>query len=138
MKAISSILIGLLIVTSINSARSQTNIEEYNYLTKGYKIQLDAGLDMKIGYSFTDLGTYSTPQRSCTFKALMKQASKKRVAILCVFHAANKDTYYFCIPSDGSPNNIFEEYRKSLSILDNAEAARDYAFFVSLLGSKIK
>lgn len=33
----------------------QTTEEEYNYLTKGYKVQIESGLDMKKGYEFKDL-----------------------------------------------------------------------------------
>ena len=138
MKGIIATLIGFIMIFSFSSARSQTTPEEYNYLTKGYKIQLDAGLDMKSGYSFTDIGTFNTQQRSCTFKALVKQSSNKKVATLCIFHAANNDTYYFCLPTNGSPDIVFEDYRNSLNILDNSEAARDYAYFVSRLDAKTK
>ncbi len=36
----------------------QTTETEYNYVTKGYKIQLESGLDMKKGYRFEDLDTW--------------------------------------------------------------------------------
>ena len=34
---------------------SQTTLEEYNYISKGYKIQLESGLDMKRGYLLEDI-----------------------------------------------------------------------------------
>lgn len=37
------------------SIRAQTTLEEYNYVTKGYQIQVESGLDMKKGYTLKDL-----------------------------------------------------------------------------------
>ncbi len=128
----------LFLMLYVVSAKGQTTTEEYNYLTKGYKIQIEAGLDTKSGYTFVELGTYSTKQRSCIFKALVKQSSKKSVATLGIFNGANGKTFYFCIPSAGSPESLFDDYLRSLSLLDNAEAAREYAYFVSQLAAKVK
>ena len=35
-----------------------TTMEEYNYMTKGYKIQVESGLDMKKGYFIEDMGEH--------------------------------------------------------------------------------
>lgn len=127
----------VLAALSLN-VNAQTSTEEYNYLTKGYKIQIESGLDTKSGYTFSDLGTYKSTNRSCEFKALVKQATKKSVGTLCIFYAANGDKYYFCIPAAGSSEELFAQYRSSLSIIDNGDAARDYSFFLSLLWSNRK
>ncbi len=39
---------------------SQTTLEEYNYVTKGYHVQLTSGLDMKKGYEFEDIDKKGT------------------------------------------------------------------------------
>ena len=57
--AITSIAINQAIAQSENNQLpAPTTEEEYNYLTKGYKIQVESGLDMKKGYSLIDMGTY--------------------------------------------------------------------------------
>ncbi len=110
---------------------AQTTVEEYNYLTKGYRIQIETGLDMKSGYTLQDAGTYKTSSRSCNFKALIRKNTDDLAGTLAIFHAANGAYYYFCIPTIGSPDELFSAYRASLGILDNADAARDYSFFLS-------
>ncbi len=135
MKAIRFILLTCALSLSAHLLLAQTTAEEYNYLTKGYKIQIESGLDMKAGYTLVDKGNYQTSTRSCVFKALMKKGSTKPSGTLCIFHALHNVTYYFCIPADGSPNELWNEYYGSLKQLDNAEAAREYAVFVSELYS---
>jgi hypothetical protein len=138
MKAIKFTILVLVLGFVSRTAFAQTSSEEYNYLTKGYKIQIESGLDIKNGYSFTDLGTFRTNNRSCEFKSLVKLSTKKSVGTLCVFHAANGDKYYFCIPVEGSDDQLFQQYFISLSAIDNAEAAREYSLFLSLLWSQHK
>jgi hypothetical protein len=124
------------------STKAQTTVDEYNYLTKGYKTQIESGLDMKVGYSLKDLGEYSSKSRSCEFKALVKKANNKTVGTLAIFHAVSlvgtKKTYYFCIPTAGSDNSVMEMYTKSLTELSSEDANRDMAIFVSTLYSENK
>jgi len=46
----------IILVLCENSFSQSTTQEEYNYITKGYKIQVESGLDMKKGYILTELG----------------------------------------------------------------------------------
>ena len=97
------IALTLIIVT----AKSQTTEEEYNYITKGYKVQLESGLDMKKGYSLKDLGdyniNYSDAIRGMTFKGLYRGADLKPCAIMAIYKKKEGEavTYseYYCIPS---------------------------------------
>ena len=53
MKKTTSILFTLLISATICNAQMKTGVtteEEYNYMTKGYQMQMSGGLDMKKGY----------------------------------------------------------------------------------------
>ncbi len=54
------ILLSLTYLKSYSQTISPTTIEEYNYITKGYKTMIESGLDMKKGYSFKDLGNYTS------------------------------------------------------------------------------
>jgi hypothetical protein len=123
----------LFVVASFSvSAKSQTTTEEYNYLTKGYKTQIENGLDMKKGYALAGNSTYSYGGRRCEFKNLIKTSSDVAVAVLVIFYAQNGDSYYFCIPSAGSDPQLFEEYLNSLKQIDNYDAMRVYNYFVSM------
>jgi len=111
------------IIFIYNILLAQTSQEEYNYLTKGYKIQIESGLDMKKGYRLEDLIVSSTltPSlfvkvfRNCQFKALYRQNEQKPCAILCIFTNTNiglKD--YFCIPSIDASDLIWEQFFKQV------------------------
>ena len=112
---------------------AQTTAEEYNYLTKGYKIQIESGLDMKQGYGFKDIGFPKTQERSCQFKGLINETTHKMVATLAIFPAANGDKYYICIPTAGSSQEVFNAYYSSLNQIDNLSAMKDYAWFLTVL-----
>jgi len=96
---------------STNLLFGQTTQEEYNYITKGYKVQVESGLDMKKGYSLTDLGDWGlkngSENRKCEFKGLVKQGQTKPCAIMMIYKRTditNGANYYICIPSaDASP-----------------------------------
>jgi hypothetical protein len=104
------------LVISLNSLFSQTTQEEYNYITKGYKIQLESGLDMKKGYSLSELGswglTHGTEKRNCTFKGLVRDGQTKPSAIMLIYKRtdiANGAVFYICIPSQDAPENIWNQ-----------------------------
>ena len=88
---------------------SQTTQEEYNYITKGYKVQIESGLDMKKDYTLVDLGNWGlrtgNENRECTFKALMRQGQTKPCAIMMIYKRtdiSNGVNWYICIPSPDS------------------------------------
>ena len=61
MKNIKLIIVITFILLSSSVAKmyaQPTSEEEYNYITKGYKVQVETGLDMKAGYHFKDLGDW--------------------------------------------------------------------------------
>ena len=96
-----------------------TTEEEYNYLTKGYKIQVESGLDMKKGYSLVDLSpskgwsisfNEGSIVRSIKYKALVRDGETKPCAILCIME--RKDTgysSYWCIPSSNAPKELWNK-----------------------------
>ena len=61
MKKVLSIF-SLLVISSL--VFSQTSMEEYNYVTKGLKIQKESGLDMKLGYSIQVIDTLVIPRKT--------------------------------------------------------------------------
>ena len=106
----------LTILLSIASVYGQTTQEEYNYITKGYKIQVESGLDMKKGYTLTNLGdwglSYGSQTRACEFKALIRDGETKPCAIMMIYKRtdiANGARYYICIPSLDAPDDIWTQ-----------------------------
>ena len=115
-------------------ASAQTSLEEYNYLTKGYKMQIESGLDMKKGYSFKEIAQYKNQKRTCTFKGLINDASHKQVGTLAIYQAANGLTYYFCIPALGSDEKLFNAYWTSLDEMNTVAVMKEYCYYLSLIG----
>ena len=83
-----------------------TTQEEYNYITKGYKVQTESGLDMKQGYSLIRLGEWSltsgVENRECVFQGLLRDGQTKPCAIMMIYHRTdipNGQTWYICIPT---------------------------------------
>src|ERR1035437_10199247 len=98
---ISVITIIIVFTMTINA---QTTIEEYNYVTKGYKTQIESGLDMKKGYELQDIDKTSTGERNVSLKKLMKLngGTKKTVAYMVTYQKGSGSTEYVCIPNPNS------------------------------------
>lgn len=109
-------------ILSINSLIAQEKIaetteEEYNYLTKGYKIQLESGLDMKRGYSLVNNNSTDDGKYSFEYSVLKRNKTNEYVAILIV--AKSKvwnNTYYVCIPFENY--DLYNLYLQSISTWD--------------------
>jgi len=118
MKSIKTIITGLTLTMlfAFSVAHGQTTQEEYNYITKGYKVQVESGLDMKKGYTLVDLGNWGlnagSEVRNCTFKALVRDGQKKPCAIMMIYKRtdiSNGATYYVCIPSPDASSEIWQQ-----------------------------
>lgn len=113
MKKAIFIFVTLLITVLFGSVKtySQTPVttteEEYNYITKGYQVQIESGLDMKKGYTLKDIGDWSLKygdgNRGFTFKGLYRGTNTKPCAIMAIYNKkeGEKITYkeYYCIPT---------------------------------------
>ena len=111
------ILVAAMLLSGASLCLSQTTLEEYNYVTKGYRAQVENGLDMKTGYRFEDvtesrLMTGDSSYKKTEFKALFRKGEKIPCAILCVYSevedGAVQNTDYICIPDLDSSNEIWK------------------------------
>ncbi len=123
-------LLGVVFVTQNSNAQSckelPTSLEEYNYIVKGYKIQLENGLDMKKGYTLKDIFEESANGRKVIFKELVKEEKDLR-AIMAIFTGLNGVTSYFCIPLGADTSNLLQSYTLSIqNALDNTIAMNFY------------
>jgi hypothetical protein len=96
------------------SVFGQTTEEEFNYITKGYKIQLASGLDMKKGYEFKAIDgwgiNYGSFERKATFKQLFREGETTPCATLMILERTDTDyEEYLCIPHYGSTDEIWNK-----------------------------
>lgn len=120
------------------SAFSQTTLEEYNYVTKGYRVQMEAGLDMKKGYVFEDVINEKTyGERAISAKALYKLngQSKQKVAVLIIYTRNGNDPEYICVPQPNSGTEINQRFWDQLynGESDNSNRLQLIAFILGYL-----
>lgn len=103
----------LLFAISARVFAQGTTEEEFNYLTKGYAIQLSSGLDMKKGYTLKDLGNWPVDyndnlHRSTSYKGLYRDGSSNPCAILMIYKRSDTGSVqYYCIPSMDAPQELW-------------------------------
>jgi hypothetical protein len=106
-----------------------TTVEEYNYLTKGYKVQVESGLDMKKGYSFQDMGQVKHGSYSFDIKGLIRDAKKELAGLLVVTKSdISGKSYYVCIPINNA--ELFAKYYADINAWDEA-LTTSYCYVVS-------
>ena len=120
-----SLLVGVVVLLlGASKSLSQTTMEEYNYITKGYKVQLESGLDMKQGYRFEDLNESSlasgdSSYKKTDFKALYRRDESAPCAILCIFtnvvNGVTLNTDYICIPHLDSSKDLWTMTYKKIA-----------------------
>jgi len=98
---------------------SQTTLEEWKYMTKGYYIQKESGLDMKKGYELNSLFTSYTTIQGCNrkfnFIELFRLSDNLVCGIIIEYEKienGKKSIFYFAIPTKNSSNEIWKEAKK--------------------------
>jgi len=102
------VLIGFCLCIASKSF-TQTTVEEYNYITKGYKIQIESGLDMKKGYEFVDFGSHEEGIRKAELKALYRIKSdenKEIAAYMIIYKKQGSPSEYICVPHPNSSREM--------------------------------
>lgn len=78
---------------------AQTTVDEYKYMTKGYKMEQDGGLDPKKGYDLDKIPTIEMGNYTFEFLILKRSASKEVAGIICnAYSKAWGNRYYLGIP----------------------------------------
>jgi hypothetical protein len=96
---------------------SPTTEEEYNYITKGYEIQINNGSDTKKGYKFSQIFDRQQGNYNFNCKSVIRESTKEIAAIMvvCKSKISNK-TYYLCIPFNNQ--QLIERYWSDISSWD--------------------
>ena len=108
-----------LFILSSGFAYSQTTLDEYAYMTKGYATMQSQGLGLKQGYTATDKGSYVIDYGSYKMTAqvlyLMRADNSYAGAIVIVENSKNGVKKYFCVPAKNSDmviwNNTLTDVR---------------------------
>ena len=112
------LLISILLMVSLTTF-SQTTLEEYNYVTKGYKIQQESGLDIKKGYSMVEIDENHSTDRKATLYKFNKLGTTKEkartVAYMIEYEKKGKPKEYYCVPHKDSDGGIKELFYASLN-----------------------
>ena len=111
-----------LFVLGASVAFGQTTDDEYNYLTKGYAVQVSSGLDMKQGYSMTDKGNVPIDLGmtiSVDVKYLYRTNGNVYAGALLTVNGFKGPTKYFAVPAPGSSQG---QWNQTLSAIQAAFA----------------
>ena len=91
-----------------------TTEKEYNFLTKGLKIQLESGLDVIDGYEFENMRNLKVSNYDFEFKYLKEKSTQQRKAVSVIIDSkVTKTKYYVCIPVRN--NNLTNSYAAYIS-----------------------
>jgi len=138
------ILLSLLLVEFSGLCQSQkwdtelplyaTTPKEYNYLTKGLKIQLESGLDIIDGYilqkgTIEEVGNYNY-----NIQYLVQKNNNRLKAIsVIITSAVSRKTYYVCVPYGN--NSLTQQYWAFINLFD-APMSQSYAYIMGKLYSE--
>jgi len=93
------LIIALLLILPF-TGKAQTTLEEWNYVTKGYKIERNNGLDTKKGYNVVFDKKQKNKYSYCDFYFVYK--NRQKIAIMV--HTNYRGDNYYCIPKLGNPD----------------------------------
>ncbi|MEO8238475.1 MAG: hypothetical protein ABI576_10230 [Flavobacterium sp.] len=109
--------ITLLLLLAFSFSYSQTTVEEYNYVTKGYAETISKGLDLKKGYSLSEIYHYTDTGYNFIFQSLTNDKTKKISCIMVIAHSRTWDNkYYLCIPIGNG--ELEKKYKDQLNLWD--------------------
>lgn len=94
-----AITLALNLSFSQTSETNGTTPEEYNYMIRGYEMQLSSGLDIKSGYIVDPINTVTRGDYSFSFNALVRTTENKLAGILIIAKSeVSGRTYYLGMP----------------------------------------
>lgn len=133
-----TVFFSIILLFFASNVFSQTTLEEWNYITKGYKIQIESGLDMKKGYVLKDMLTTESNigsiYRTFNFKSLVKTSTGKTSAIMVEYirdSGRDRTITYFCIPHKDSSYEIWDlTYRHNTNLQKDLAIAYSWALSI--------
>lgn len=99
---------------------SQTTLDEYNYVTKGYLIQRESGLDMNADYSVTYVGAHNRGVQCCILYALYRSDHTIAAYMVEYLRTDTSQHTFYCFPHPSSDQSVKDLFWSSL-VPDQAE-----------------
>jgi hypothetical protein len=136
MKKILLLLLGLPVF-----ACAQTTMDEYNYMTKGYQVQRESGLDMKRGYETKEICNSYTilnyQNRTFKFIKLIRLVDKSCCGIIVEYTMMSdkgiKTIKYFAVPQMNSSDDIWKLVRQNIFDFNNKDVGIAYSYALTEL-----
>lgn len=111
-----------------------TTPKEYNYLTKGLKIQLESGLDVISGYILQKGTIEKVGNYNYNIQYLVQKDNNRLKAIsVIITSSVSGKTYYVCIPYGN--NGLTQQYWGYINLFD-APMSQSYAYIMGKLYSE--
>ena len=98
----------------------QTTQEEYDYVTKELKIQLDGNFDMRKGYELKTIKVVNNNQKRMELGQLIRTEDKSVACYWLKFSSFK--TFYFCLPNPHSTTSIINKCSTDLTLGMNANS----------------
>jgi hypothetical protein len=103
----------LLIVLFVSTySFCQTTEEEYNFITKELKVQIDGNFDMKKGYELKTVKVINSNLKRAELGQLIRTSDKSIACYWLKF--TNFKTYYFCLPNPHSTTELINKCNTDL------------------------
>ena len=129
MKALSCLAgcLGIVLLTTFQVSAQlmpPTTEAEYNYGTVGYKLQLQAKLDTKAGYSLRDAEGCEEEDRKLEYKLLYRDGEEFPCAVFVAYSRPRVAPVYYCIPSANASPELWKKFHDSLTTGTDNPAAQ--------------
>jgi hypothetical protein len=105
----------LLPLSAVSQKTLPTTDAEYNYGAVGYKIQLNAKLETKPGYSMRDMEGCEESERKIEFKAVYRDGEQTPCFVIMVYTRLRTPPMYYCIPTPDANPALWDKFNKSLT-----------------------
>jgi hypothetical protein len=147
MKSFTLAVLFLLLTCTVLYA--QTTEEEFNYITKGYKIQLESGLDMKKGYELKEIAyqnsnvyynlndsTEEDGVQKVWLKALyrIKGTTKSVAAYMIIYQLNDGLKEFYCIADPKSTKQMIDKCYYDLAKQPRLEGCKYSVAKLALIG----
>ncbi len=133
-KIICTVLVALCINTAIAQKIAATTHDEYLYGSVGYKLQLNAKLDVKQGYYLKDYTPVEEADRKTEFKGIFRKGETIPCAIIMIYTKLRNAPQYYCIPTADAAPQLWQKFFKSLTD-DSENQQPQLQFFAYCLGN---
>ena len=115
---------------------SSTTEEEYLYMSKGFKVQIESGLDNKRGYIVNNPIKFDITNYSFEYFEILRETNKSSIGY--VVKATSKvwsNTYYFAIPQKNE--DLLKKSFEEISKLDDNMTTAFFQSYCLIIQTKI-